>query len=345
MISDKNRISSKSRRRRNGTDTSHRSPIMNQLALASTLMLLVNADSRGSSSIHISTDLGEKIEHPKTNTNQLLLQETGFGAQQGQKYENEITGRILTSYMQDNYRLGTRRGKGSKRSGSSGNNIFDHASSYSSTKASSSSSSYSSSYTYKSSKKQSSGDGFIQMPTFPPVIDWPTISPTTRSPTTPIPTKEPPRDIPTDPPFFRPTPSPPPTPRPTGTVPQNTQCVVNNEGLFGAQIGVAEVISFGYEVTVSGTPSVEEQISIVSVMEEGITNEIIDDLFQQCSTSSVATFDEIDQETEPPRGHYHQGSRSLQQNTFSGVSSRPKDQIVDGKLDSCSFVNFCKTLQ
>jgi hypothetical protein len=110
--------------------------------------------------------------------------------------------------------------------------------------------------------------------------------------------------------------------------------------LFGAQIGVAEVIAFGYEITVFGTPSVEEEISIVSVMEEGITNAIIDDLFLQCSSASVSTVEGEAKEGQSKRVHHHKSDRRLQQNTFSGVSSRPKDQVEDGKLASV-FVIMC----
>lgn len=291
---------------------------MNQAVLmVLTLTLLVNADSRSSSSIHINTNLRETIEHTNSNTDQIhfLLEETDN--------ENKGTARFLGSDLRNDYRIGNR--KGSKRSSSSGDNIFNHG------KASNSKASNSSSY--KSSKKNS---GTIQTPTFPPQTDPPTPPTTTRSPQTPFPTQEPPKEIPTDPPFFRPT----PTPAPTGTSPPNTQCVVNNEGLFGAQIGVAEVIAFGYEITVFGTPSVEEEISIVSVMEEGITNAIIDDLFLQCSSASVSTVEGEAKEGQSKRVHHHKSDRRLQQNTFSGVSSRPKDQVEDGKLASV-FVIVC----
>jgi hypothetical protein len=302
----------------------------NQAVLVLTLTLLVNADSRWSSSIHIDTNLRETIEHLDSNTNQVysLLEETDSGSR-GQDNENKGTSRFLQSDLRIDYRAGTR--KGSKRSSGSEDNIFNHGKGSSSNSYSNSNSN---SYLYRSSKKYGAT---IQTPTHPPQTHPPQTHPptpptptTTGSPQTPFPTQETPKEIPTNPPFFRPT----PTPVPTGTISPNTKCVVNNQGLFGAQIGVAEVIPFGYEITVFGTPSLEEKISVISVMEESITNAILDDLFLQCSSGSVSSVEEEAKEGQSKRVHHHTSDRRLQQNAFSGVSSRPKDQVEDGKLTS-----------
>mmetsp|Transcript_44692 Transcript_44692/g.107805 ORF Transcript_44692/g.107805 Transcript_44692/m.107805 type:complete len:953 (+) Transcript_44692:292-3150(+) len=313
----------------------------------------------------------------------------------------------------------------------SSDNIFDHGGYSSGKSSSSSSHySYSSSGSKSSKKYGTYGKGYYGDhddddngggggggdggDTMPPQTPQPTMSentsppttappPSTFSPTlpliqTPSPTPENQKEIPTNPPNGggpRPTPTPrpqTPSPTPANEPPSpNRNCVVNRDGLFGAQIGVAEVIPFAYELIVFGTPTTEQQISMISTLEEGVSNAIIVDLFDTCTDdgSSLSENREVPQEEqeeeEPVRHHYHTGSglfppmttttaarseedrhqshpgggssftttasvqwddaatrrhnhnrnssgrarRHLQQATLTGLSSRPKDQVVD----------------
>ena len=194
--------------------------------------------------------------------------------------------------------------------------------------------------------------------------------------------------------------------------------MVDENGLFGAQIGVAEVIPFAYELDVFGNPTTQQLINMVSTMEEGISNFVIQELFATCATSAASLSQQKEvppptEKTEKVREHHHvssglfpatptttfqseedrhqshpggggsfaaaasvewdegerrhnhnrNGQRSLQQTSrLTGLSSRPKDVVVNGKWNiedgvmnperkeltlklSCSFLSPSSTMQ
>ena len=320
------------------------------------LTVFANAESRGNDSVQ---GYSKPIANKKEKYHLFLVEKSNLSRSR----ETDSKKRDLqTSTLDDDDRIESfHRRHDSKKSSKSksskkSNNIFFH----NSTDSDSSDFHVISSRHSKKSKKKSYEDGPTPTtPTDPPSIssrhskkskkksyeDGPTFTPTGSPSASSTNTEKPviPKEPPTSP---RPTESP--------TLAPNNRCVVNSQGLFGSQIGIAEVVAYAYEITTVGDISFAEENELVIEMERSITNGVIDDLFPQCSAfvASMAEKAITKDETAAPkekkvdskeekkkksRKNPKRRLRTLQSNKVEGISTRPRDSIQDGTLRSSGY--------
>lgn len=164
-----------------------------------------------------------------------------------------------------------------------------------------------------------------------PSPNTPTLAPAS---TAPVP--EPPSNR--EPPSLAPGANPPPSS-------VEPRCTVNDNGVFGSQVGFSEEITFAYQVRV--IPSVtaaELNLNALNSVETSMGDRILERLFDQCVpiTSGIQRSSDETGGYGPPRNGnrergYIYGSggrarylRALQLNDLEGFSTRPRDTVADG---------------
>ena len=323
------------------------------------LTVFANAESRGNDSVQAYF---KPIANNKEKYHLFLVEKSNLS--DGWRETDSKKRDLQTSTLDDDDRIESfhRRHDSKKSSKSKSSKKSDNIFFHNSTDSDSSDFHVISSRHSKKSKKKSYEDGPTSTPIDSPSTssrhskkskkqsyeDRPTFTPTGSPSASSTNTEKPviPKEPPTSPPVE--------TPRPTAP---NNRCVVNSEGLFGSQIGIAEVVAYAYEITTIGDISFAEENELVIEMERSITNGVIDDLFPQCSAfvasmvEKAITEDEIaapkekevdskGEKKKKSRKNPKRRLRTLQSNKVEGISTRPRDSIQDGTLRSSGYF-FC----
>jgi hypothetical protein len=188
-------------------------------------------------------------------------------------------------------------------------------------------------------------DSTIDEPTKAPVHGFPVLSPAPQGPSrpnlpslptrVPLPTKSPSPTVVNGAPEKSPTNTGPTIREPSMVVPSEPsppsslapRCNVGSDGLFGSQLGLAEVIEFSYQTTV--TPSVTAavlELEILSLVEKAMAPFVLEKLFERCKPveSSVTT---------QSRENNGRRLRRLQASEILGWSTEPRDMVLSGGKD------------
>jgi hypothetical protein len=130
---------------------------------------------------------------------------------------------------------------------------------------------------------------------------------------------------------------PPPTPA--------TRCSVSSNGLFGADVGIAQEFTFTYQTIVIPSVTVAElNIDMLKSLEDLMGNEIISRTFPQCSNDPGVQESLAKSVASPPpqqlssSSNYNYNSNNRKQrglqgsgtSSLDGFSIRPRDTVVEG---------------